>query len=954
MPNSFTLPFSNESTEARAQQLFEEHSQAVYSRTDRLFAFLLMLEWLAAIVTAVVLSPTAWEGTISHIHIHVFTALFIGSLISSVPIYLALQHPGLALTRHTIAVAQMMYSALFIHLSGGRIETHFHVFGSLALLAIYRDWRVLLTATVVATLDHFVRGQYWPQSVYGVSSVTNWRWVEHAAWVVFEDIFLMRSCIENTAEMRGIAVRQAQLEQMNEVKAQERRFRTLCDLSPVGIFQTDNTGRNTFVNKRYTEITDTSANEALGDGWQNLLHPDEKEAVISAWANCVSAGETFSREIRVVGYNKGETRWVNVLANGVKDADDQFSVYVGTVEDITERKKSESKTAALAQIVELTNDGVCSYDLEGNIVSWNEAASKLFGFDRTEILGQPFSVLPEDHEFPSLLQKIVKGDLVVNHECTRTRKDGTQAEVAVTASALRDSMGKLSGVSVIARDITNKKEADKRIGEFYSTISHELRTPLTSIRGALSLMDDGIVDPASTDGQELIKIAKSSSIRLIRLINEILDLRKIESGKLPLHLASVKASALVTNAANAMLGMAAEAGVTIDIELNDEADVLADSDRIAQVLTNLMSNAIKFSNPGGSIEVRVESVEQAARFSVIDHGAGIPEHEQHKLFGRFQQVDSSDSRPKEGTGLGLAICKALVEEHQGKIGVVSRAGKGATFYFELPLAKVAKKEISNSDFELEPHVLLVEDDVDLAAVIVKQLASENIRCHAVSTKLDCMEFLRQHAPMVILLDLFLPDGNGLDVVDYLRNHADLHQVPIIVMSGDTSQRDFALPLVFEFMPKPFDQQTLLAALERAVGTAASKRVLIVDDDADTRAVMAAQLKSLQVQALQAADGQDAIAILQRTSPDLVILDVGMPNVDGFAVVDWLRAQKLIDIPVLIYSGRDLEVEELHALSLALTKHLVKGSATEAEFLDAVRHLLRTMVHAESELELAVA
>jgi PAS domain S-box-containing protein len=890
--------------------LYEEQCNAVYKRTDHLFGILLILQWLAALVTAVTVSPFSWEGTISSVHIHVWTALVLGSLISSLPLYLVLAKPGKPVTRHAVAIAQTLYSALFIHLSGGRIETHFHVFGSLALLAIYRDWRVLMTASIVVCADHIVRGELWPQSVYGLASVDHWRWVEHAAYVLFEDIFLMKACIDNNKEMHEIAERQAELEQMNEVRAQEQRFRTLCDLSPLGIFQADEAGQITFTNDRFEQI--------VGD------------APLPTWKG----------EARLVDPATGSIRWINVLSNGVRDMHDRVTMYVGTVEDITERKNQQSRTDALAQIVELTNDAVCSYDLEGNVLSWNEAASRLFQYEREEVLGNSFSSLPVDHDFPSLLQHIVQNDLVVNQEATRTRKDGEAIDVSVTASALRSTDGKLTGISVIARDITNKKEAEKRIGEFYSTISHELRTPLTSIRGALSLIDDGIVAHDSADAVELIKIAKASSIRLIRLINEILDLRKIEAGKLALHLAPAKASVLVTNVANSMIGMAAEVGVTIDTDLVDDIDVYVDNDRITQVLTNLMSNAIKFSPEGGQVNVRLEVTGQRVRFSVIDQGPGIPEAEQHKLFGRFQQLDSSDSRPKDGTGLGLAICKALVEEHRGNVGVNSRPGHGSVFYFELPISSTHKASATGGPASTQ--VLVVEDDFELATLIKEQLRHEDISCHLVSNKLDCLEYLQKNTPEVILLDLLLPDGNGLEIVDFLRNHADLHNVPVVVMSGDTTQKDFALPLVFEFVPKPFDQPMLVAALSRALGSIQSKRALLIDDDPDTRAVLAAQLKSLSIESMQAGDGEEAIAILQNEVPDLIVLDVTMPKIDGFEVVDWLRKNQN-SIPLLIYTGCDLDEEQRAELSLDLTKQLVKGAATEAEFVAAVKSLLGKFV-----------
>src|SRR6476659_6220167 len=202
-------------TRQRADGLFHEHRQLNYRRTDRMFAVLMVIQWVASIAAAFWISPRTWSGPASQLHIHVWAAIFLGGTITAAPVALAAWYSGHALTRHVIATAQMLTSALLIHLTGGRIETHFHVFGSLAFLAFYRDWRVLVTGTVVVAADHFLRGVFWPESVYGVHWVTGmlwtplWRSLEHAGWVIFEDIILVRWCILGIREMREIAAQTA-------------------------------------------------------------------------------------------------------------------------------------------------------------------------------------------------------------------------------------------------------------------------------------------------------------------------------------------------------------------------------------------------------------------------------------------------------------------------------------------------------------------------------------------------------------------------------------------------------------------------------------------------------------------------------------------------------------------------------------------------------------------------
>jgi signal transduction histidine kinase len=211
-----TDPNINGAVAERADSLANDYARQNYRRIDRMFIVLMIAQWAFAIIVAIFFSPNAWAGKVKTTHLHVYAALLLGGTISSLPIALALLRPGWIGTRHVIAFAQMLWSALLIHLSGGRIETHFHVFGSLAFLAFYRDWKVILTATVVVAADHLIRQIYWPESVYGVINPESWRFLEHAFWVVFEDTVLVLACFRSMEEMRGIALRQAQVEVLSE------------------------------------------------------------------------------------------------------------------------------------------------------------------------------------------------------------------------------------------------------------------------------------------------------------------------------------------------------------------------------------------------------------------------------------------------------------------------------------------------------------------------------------------------------------------------------------------------------------------------------------------------------------------------------------------------------------------------------------------------------------------
>lgn len=252
----------------RGRDLFEQHHHDVLVRSDRLFAVLMVVQWLAGIVVALVYSPTAWDGEQSRVHVHVWGAVVLGAAISGVPVLLAVRRPGWVGTRHAVAVGQMLTSALLIHLTGGRIETHFHVFGSLAFLAFYRDWRILITATVVVALDHALRGLFWPESVYGVAFASLWRTVEHAFWVVFEDVVLVLGCLASLREMRTVAEHRAALEDAHARLGEKERLER--ELEIAGRIQTSVLPRLLRVDGLEIAARMIPANEVGGDYYEIL------------------------------------------------------------------------------------------------------------------------------------------------------------------------------------------------------------------------------------------------------------------------------------------------------------------------------------------------------------------------------------------------------------------------------------------------------------------------------------------------------------------------------------------------------------------------------------------------------------------------------------------------------------------------------------------------------------
>jgi PAS domain S-box-containing protein len=389
----------------RTEELFHEHQQNIFKSTDRMFAGLMAVQWVLGIAAALWISPRTWVGATSETHPHVWAAIFLGGAISFFPILLALKLPGRALTRYTIATAQLLMSALLIHLTGGRIETHFHVFGSLAFLAFYRDWRVLIPATIVTALDHLLRGVFWPQSVYGVLSASNWRWLEHAGWVLFEDTFLYLACVRSVKEMWEIAERQAHLENVNEkieqrvmertasLKASEERFRSLSASAPIAIFRMDAEKRNVYSNARWQILSGLSQEESLGVGWTRAVHSEDLEALLTKRGDLNESAERVS-EFRIVD-KQGKVRWVHSCTVALRSEQGELTGYIGTLMDITERKRAEDDRD---RTLSLSHDLVGIIGLDGHFKYLNPAWEKELGFTDDELMHRPFMqiVHPED------------------------------------------------------------------------------------------------------------------------------------------------------------------------------------------------------------------------------------------------------------------------------------------------------------------------------------------------------------------------------------------------------------------------------------------------------------------------------------------------------------------------------------------------------------------------------
>ncbi len=362
--------------------------------------------------------------------------------------------------------------------------------------------------------------------------------------------------------------------------------------------------------------------------------------------------------------------------------------YFSTImRDITAAKQAEDALKAseerFRRLSMASNDGVVIVR-DGRFLEVNAAFARMAGYPEGELPSSPIAeyIAPADRD--EVVRRMVN-DIEGTYYASFTRRDGTVFEAEVTAK--RCMYRGLPARIAVVRDVTEWRRVDRMKNEFVSTVSHELRTPLTSIRGALGLLEGGVGGGMAPKALDLLRMARENSDRLIRLINELLDLDKIEAGKLDLKYVTLTPAAVVRTTLDGIAGMADEHKVRLVEHVEAHRSFTADRDRIVQVLTNLLSNAIKFSPAGSAVEVEVTAISTMVRFAVHNEGPGIPAADRGRLFARFQQLDSGDNRQRGGTGLGLAISKAIVEQHGGHIGVQSEPNVRTTFWFEIPMSR---------------------------------------------------------------------------------------------------------------------------------------------------------------------------------------------------------------------------------------------------------------------------
>jgi signal transduction histidine kinase/CheY-like chemotaxis protein len=501
--------------------------------------------------------------------------------------------------------------------------------------------------------------------------------------------------------------------------------------------------------------------------------------------------------------------------------------------------------------------------------------------------------------------------------------------------------------------LSQRSELDTLKDEFISTVSHELRTPLTSIRGALGLLSSGIIGDVDAKALNLLRIAVTNTDRLIRLINDILDLERMESGRAPLQIRRCSLRDLSQQAIETMTPLADANTVHLALEPFTVAQAAfpealffdGDADRILQVLTNLLSNAIKFSPPASTVRIHTEATSDSILLQIVDEGRGIPSDKLDTIFDRFQQVEPSDARQKGGTGLGLAICRSIVQQHSGSIWAQRNLVAGTTLYVMLPRTTRATDMAVSAVLPPrgEGAIMICDDDAGIRTVVAEHLHRQGYTVIEAASGEQALVLAAEQHVEAILLDLYMPGLSGWETLQRLRNNPVTANIPVVVLSVLSSTlRPQLTGDAQGWVQKPFNENLLFAELGRVLHQGEGPAyVLLVEDDEDLASVLIASFQDAAVHVDHASTRQMAIRQCITRPPDLLILDLTLPDGDGFSLVEWLRQQPTLrSLPLVVYSGREISETEMAKLRLGPTEFLTKAKVQPQE----VEELVLSMVH----------
>jgi PAS domain S-box-containing protein len=745
------------------------------------------------------------------------------------------------------------------------------------------------------------------------------------------------------------------------LRESEERFRLLVDsVRDYAVLMLDPAGRVTSWNQGAERIKGYKANEIMGRHFSCFYPPEDLDRgkPEHELKRAVSEGRYEEEGWRI--RKDGSRFWADVVITPVTDREGKLRGFSKVTRDITDRRRAEEllqdSEERHRKLFDNNPHPTWVFDRETlRFLSVNAAAVRKYGYSSDEFLAMTIKDIRPPEDVPVLLESvgaIRDGDESLGIWRHR-RKDGTVIDVEITSYALNFA-GRGAEV-VVAVDITQRKrdEAEKREvlnslavtnqelelrnreveratklkSKFLANMSHELRTPLNAIVGFSELLADGTPGELNEKQKRFLNHIKQGSVHLLQLINDILDLSKIEAGQLELRCEDFQVKDALPEVLSTIRPLAMAKNITVRHRLEADRAVYADRVRFKQILYNLLSNAVKFTPKDGRIDI--DCLERGSKLciSVTDTGIGIRAEDQAVVFEEFRQVEGNTDAPSEGTGLGLAITKRLIEQQGGQISLESRPGEGSRFTFTLPIGSGTSSKIlavngpANPNVAVggdstKPLILVVDDELPARELLTSYLESE-YRIAIAESGTEAVRKAQQLLPDAIILDVLMPGGNGFETLVALRKTPETARIPIIILSIlDQKQVGFALGAA-DYLIKPIGKPALLGTIRRHVLPHADDdaTLLLVDDDPKTLELLEETLRSVGYETQSVQSGARALEVLSSKLVSAVLLDLLMPGMDGFEVLRHIRKEATLkELPIFVMTAKSLTQDELALLN----------------------------------------
>lgn len=725
------------------------------------------------------------------------------------------------------------------------------------------------------------------------------------------------------------------------LRSAEQRFRTLVEQLPAITYvaELDEDSSTLYTSPQIETMLGFSQDEWMADHslWRKQIHPDDYERVMDDMQLAQATGTPLPSEYRMLTRD-GQAIWFRDQSLVVRDAAGQPLYLQGIMFDITERKHAEAALCASESrnraLLDAIPDMMFRINREGVYLDMRADDTSDLATAPTMIVGRTvFDILPADvaqRVLTCIEQALATGTVRVIEYQLMLDQMVRDFEARVVVCAPNE-------VLAIVRDITERKNMERMKNEFVSTVSHELRTPLTSIRGSLGLIAGGVAGDVPAKARSMVDIAYKNSERLIRLINDILDIEKIESGKMIFCFQPVELAPLLQSTIEANRAYGQQFDVAFDLEITAaDAWIYADSDRLVQALTNLLSNAAKFSPPGSRVLVTLARHGDLIRIAIRDRGQGIPDTFRARLFQKFAQADASDARQKGGTGLGLSITKAIVDKLGGRIELATELDVGSTFSIDLPEWNF--RQLSSST--PSARILICEPDRDAAELLATMLRASGCAADVALAPDEAKQRLATGDFSALVLDLAMVGQECPALIRELREQEATCHLPIVLVSTrsepNSQHRHSTTPALSQPLLRPLEVDRLhevLTRIERPAQTRA--QILHVEDESDVQRVVAALLGEI-ADVTPAASVDEARRRLELERFDLVILDVELPDGSGLALLNSMSGTAGVPAPVIIFAAR--EPSQLARSNVAAT--LMKSQTSNQQLLETVTALIK--------------